>query len=105
MKEIEKGAAACCQKVDSRCGIECSKVDCKKEFGFDCKGCVNIPDAPWGHCPVKECCEKKGLLHCGQCESFPCELLNSFAYDKENGEGDGSRLEVCRRWLKEAGGR
>ena len=39
-------------KIESRCGIECSK------------------------------CENKGFENCGFCPDFSCELLNSFAYDK-----------------------
>ena len=40
-------------KADSRCGIRCSEMDCKKAFGFDCPGCSQILDAPWGHCKLK----------------------------------------------------
>ncbi|WP_084804348.1 DUF3795 domain-containing protein [Halonatronum saccharophilum] len=51
-------------------------------------------------CPVKSCCEEKGSLHCGECDTFPCDLLEQFAYDKEQGD-DGKRIEQCRRWLRE----
>lgn len=88
-------------RVDSRCGIRCSQADCKKEYGFDCRGCARELDAPWGHCKIKACCEEKGLLHCGECPDFPCEELNAFAYDTENGDGTGERLGVCRCWQKE----
>lgn len=39
----------------------------------------------------------KGLEHCGKCSDFPCDLLNQFAYDKEQGD-DGNRIEQCREW-------
>jgi hypothetical protein len=84
--------------IESRCGVECSKNNCKEKYGVDCPGCVNLIEPFWGVCRVKKCCEEKMLENCGYCSEFPCELLNSFAYDKENGEGDGSRLKQCERW-------
>ena len=87
--------------IKSRCGIVCDPQKCKEEFGFDCAGCPNITKPCWGDsCPVKDCCEGKGLEHCGLCGDFPCELLNSFAYDKEQGD-DGARIEQCRKWAAE----
>jgi len=50
---------------------------------------------------VKGCCENRGHEHCGQCPEFPCNLLNEFAYDKEQGD-DGKRIETCRRWYVES---
>ena len=41
--------------------------------------------------------EKLDHDYCGQCTNFPCDLLNSFAYDKEQGD-NGKRIETCRRW-------
>ena len=38
-----------------------------------------------------------GIL-CGECD-FPCDLLNQFAYDKEQGD-DGKRIEQCRKWTE-----
>jgi hypothetical protein len=85
--------------IESRCGINCSKCEYKEATG--CKGCVNIDKPFWGEkCPVKSCCESKELLHCGKCETFPCDLLNSFAYDKDQGD-NGLRIEQCRKWAKE----
>ena len=46
------------------------------------------------------CCEGKGREHCGECDSFPCELLHQFAYDPKQGD-DGRRIEQCRAWSKE----
>jgi len=61
-------------------------------------GCTNITKPFWGDsCPVKDCCEGKGIDHCGLCQNFPCTLLTQFAYDI--GEGDnGKRIETCRKW-------
>ncbi|MEW6710633.1 MAG: DUF3795 domain-containing protein, partial [Candidatus Riflebacteria bacterium] len=30
---------------------------------------------------------------------FPCQLLNKFAYDKEQGD-NGKRIEQCRLWAQ-----
>ncbi|MCM1991937.1 DUF3795 domain-containing protein [Oceanirhabdus seepicola] len=85
--------------IESRCGINCSKCEYKASSG--CKGCVNIDKPFWGeNCPVKSCCESKKRLHCGKCEMFPCDLLKSFAYDKEQGD-NGMRIEQCRKWTNE----
>ena len=83
--------------VESRCGIVCTECEYKEKV--NCLGCVNINKPFWGaQCPVKACCEEKAHLHCGKCDIFPCELLNQFAYDKEQGD-DGRRIEQCRKWL------
>ncbi|WP_310604146.1 DUF3795 domain-containing protein [Anaerosporobacter sp.] len=86
--------------IESRCGIECSKCNSKENFGVECAGCVSIKQPFWGECPVKVCCEGKGLENCGFCLEFPCELLNRFSYDKQDGD-DGLRIEQCKAWCKE----
>lgn len=83
--------------IKSRCGIVCEPSKCKEAFGVDCPGCVAMEKPFWGTCDVKVCCEGKGLEHCGLCSDFPCEVLNRFAYDKEQGD-DGKRIEQCREW-------
>ncbi len=81
--------------IESRCGILCS--ECGYREKMNCKGCASIKNPFWGECPVKKCCEDKGLENCGQCNNFPCKLLNSFAYDKEQGD-EGKRIEQCKKW-------
>lgn len=94
--------------IESRCGILCSQCGYKEQVG--CSGCVKMEKPFWGDCcPVKSCCEGRGMdkgkknEHCGQCDLFPCELLNQFAYDKEQGD-DGKRIEQCRKWCEEDNG-
>lgn len=85
--------------VESRCGIVCS--ECGYRDKGQCKGCMMIDKPFWGDgCPVKNCCEGKTLKHCGECGSFSCELLVSFAYDEHQGD-DGKRIEQCRKWAEE----
>jgi len=85
--------------IESRCGIVCS--ECKYKEQVNCKGCVHIDKPFWGEsCPLKSCCEGKELSHCGKCDDFPCDLLNQFAYDKEQGD-DGKRIQQCKKWACE----
>lgn len=81
--------------VESRCGIKCS--ECGYREKMQCAGCLAINNPFWGDCPVKSCCEGRVHSHCGQCRELPCDLLNGFAYDKEQGDG-GKRIENCRSW-------
>lgn len=84
--------------IESRCGILCNECEYRVEVG--CKGCVHIEKPFWGEaCPIKSCCEKQSLEHCGECEQFSCELLNQFAYDKEQGD-EGKRIEQCKKWCQ-----
>ena len=86
--------------IESRCGISCE--GCAHRENPGCTGCTQMEKPFWGDsCPVKSCCEGKGLAHCGQCGEFPCALLERFAYDERQGDG-GARIEQCRRW-KEGG--
>lgn len=83
-------------KIESNCGIYCSECKFLKENV--CLGCTNIEKPFWGDsCAIKDCCKEKKVDCCGECTDFPCELLNSFAYDKEQGD-NGARIENCRRW-------
>ncbi len=83
-------------KIESRCGICCSKCQFLKDKM--CIGCTKISKPFWGDsCPVKDSCESKKLECCGECLEFPCDLLKSFAYDKNQGD-NGLRIENCKKW-------
>lgn len=83
-------------KVKSRCGIDCEECKFMKEKV--CIGCTHIKKPFWSdNCPIKTCCENKQISCCGDCNIFPCELLKSFAYDKDNGD-NGLRIENCKKW-------
>lgn len=84
------------EKAESRCGLLCSQ--CAYREQMNCAGCVHMEKPFWGEsCPVKSCCQEQKQEHCGQCEKFPCEVLNQFAYDEKQGDG-GKRIEQCRLW-------
>lgn len=85
--------------VESRCGLKCS--ECQYKTQMNCEGCIVISKPFWGDaCPIKQCCEQKKLQYCGDCKLFPCDLLNSFAYDEKQGD-QGKRIEQCRLWKRE----
>lgn len=84
--------------IESRCGLSCG--ECGYREPMSCPGCTKMDRPFWGEsCPVKGCCEERGLAHCGECPDFPCALLNQFAYDKEQGD-DGARIRRCRQWAE-----
>lgn len=86
--------------IASRCGILCGQCQYKEQV--QCKGCVHIEKPFWGDsCPIKACCKEKRREHCGECDSFPCELLRQFSYDQVQGD-NGRRIEQCRVWRAEA---
>lgn len=83
-------------KKESKCGICCSECQFFKDK--TCEGCTNIEKPFWGDsCEVKSCSENKNLECCGECQDFPCDLLKSFSYDKEQGD-NGLRIENCKKW-------
>lgn len=87
--------------IESRCGLLCSTCSYRESTG--CKGCVNIDKPFWGDsCPVKACCESKTLGHCGQCQSFVCQQLHTFAFDPKQGD-NGTRIEQCKVWSESGG--
>ncbi|MGL1893648.1 MAG: DUF3795 domain-containing protein [Spirochaetaceae bacterium] len=82
--------------IESRCGILCS--ECEYKTSMNCEGCIKISKPFWGDkCPIKDCCESKNLENCGTCNSFPCDLLTQFSYDKEQGD-NGLRIKQCKQW-------
>lgn len=84
--------------IESRCGVGCNTCE-KKEKGI-CKGCLNIKKPFWGgECEVKNCCESRGLLFCGECAQFPCDMLSNMG--KEYGFDPSIKIERCRKWIEE----
>jgi hypothetical protein len=63
----------------SLCGLYCGGCKNYKE-NANCMGCRNENEL-LADCPTRSCCIQKGLLHCGECEEFPCTILNAFYTD------------------------
>lgn len=80
--------------IESRCGLLCSDCSFRGSDGLQrvrADGKAPLAD----NCPVKSCCEQKGLRHCGECDDFVCPLLHTFAYDMEQ-SNHGARIEQCK---------
>lgn len=60
----------------SFCGLFCGGCKNYKE-NFNCMGCRNEKELV-NDCPSRSCCINKGLLHCGECSDFSCNILNDF---------------------------
>ncbi len=87
--------------IDSRCGLHCT--DCTYKDTCGCGGCIETNGKPFhGACPVAQCCQEKGLMHCGQCDTIPWPLLIQYSCDAEQGDTPvGARINQCIRWMRE----
>jgi hypothetical protein len=63
----------------SFCGIYCGGCKNYKE-NMNCAGC-RYEKQLVDDCPTRSCAIKRGFLHCGECENFPCNDLNDFYKD------------------------
>ena len=63
----------------SYCGIYCGGCRNYKE-NMKCMGCRYEKELV-NDCPTRTCSISKGLLHCGECEGFPCGVLEGFHSD------------------------
>lgn len=86
--------------IDTRCGLQCE--GCEYIKSCNCCGCIATNGVPFhGACPVAECCQSKGFVHCGECPEIPCELLSRYSNDPEHGDNPpGARIEQCKKWAK-----
>lgn len=86
-------------KPESRCGLLCGSCEYREPCG--CGGCIETDGHPYhGECPVAICCQDKGLVYCGECSNFPCELLTNYSNDPVHGDKPaGARIEQCRKWM------
>lgn len=63
------------------CGLYCGGCRSYEEnSSVGCKGCRD-EDVLVNDCPTRRCAVGKGILHCGECESFPCRALDRFYKD------------------------
>jgi len=70
------------------CGRACEFCEAYKKA---CAGCVESKGKPFflskmeiDVCPIWKCASDKGLEHCGECSSFPCNRFMSW-YDPRHG--------------------
>ena len=80
---------------DTYCGLSC--VNCEYKTSHGCGGCIATEGNPFhGKCEVAECAKSRGKRFCGECESFPCDILNKYSFDSEHGD-NGERIENCKK--------
>ena len=89
--------------IESYCGLKCSQCNYKVECG--CEGCIASGGKPFwcsshGECEIAACASNKKVRFCGECESFPCEILTRYSFDKEQGD-NGARIEHCKALVAE----
>ena len=89
--------------ISTYCGLDCTHCSWKEPCS--CQGCVSTNGMAFHcqnePCPVAACAMEKGVLFCGECEEFPCKLLNDYSCDPEHGDNPaGARIENCRRVRK-----
>lgn len=80
--------------IESYCGLKCG--ECNYLQNGQCKGCASTNGKPFhGKCEVADCATQKKRRFCGECENFPCDILNTYSYDKDHGD-KGARIENCK---------
>lgn len=86
--------------IDTRCGLSCASCVFRESTG--CGGCIATNGHPFhGECSVAICCQDKGLLHCGECPDFPCQMLHEYSFDDKHGDNPkGARIEQCKQWAE-----
>ncbi|MCL2188526.1 MAG: Type 1 glutamine amidotransferase-like domain-containing protein [Defluviitaleaceae bacterium] len=91
----------------SRCGLCCDT--CEYRESHSCGGCIATNGNPFhGECPIAQCCQRKELTHCGECNIIPCADLYEYSYtnpehDAESDKPQGKRVEQCRKWAAQSG--
>lgn len=106
--ELRLGLNSCYQGAKealamlSVCGLVCNECEA---FGENCKGCIEMGGKPsWAQdvgiekCQLFECCEIRGFMTCGECESLPCKPLVELRDPRITPEAhlDGLRAKVSR---------
>lgn len=52
----------------------------------------------WGDCPIRKCCDEKGVRFCCECSEFPCQVLEK--YPKRVEELNGIKKAGLECWIK-----
>ena len=75
------------------CGVNCAA--CPDFTAGKCPGCRQTV---WGDdpCMPVRCCGEKGILHCGDCPTFPCEDMRAFFEESEGHKEAYARLLKLR---------
>lgn len=74
------------------CGLYCGTC---ASFNNGCKGCVQ--EKPAYDCDVRPCAINKGIAHCGECSSFPCNKVETLAGNLQTDIG-ADIISTLRQW-------
>ena len=66
------------------CGVD--RAVCPDFTNRKCPGCRQTQWPPDDMCPPAECCRRQNIGSCGECSSFPCEMMKDFYTESESHE-------------------
>lgn len=75
------------------CGVNCAA--CPDSVSKKCPGCRQTE---WGDdpCMPVRCCAERNILHCGECEAFPCPDMKAFFEESDGHREAFERLCALR---------
>lgn len=97
--KIAESSIESLNNITSRCGLLCQTCEWKEPY--NCNGCIASMGNPFhGECPIAQCAQAKGFIHCGQCLDMPCQKLHEYSCgDSEHCDSPkGARLEILKMW-------
>ena len=76
------------------CGVDCAA--CSDLLEGKCADCRRSEWPEGDACLPVDCCRKKGISVCGECESFPCADMAEFYRESENHRAALARMRALR---------
>ena len=76
------------------CGVDCSA--CSDLANGKCPGCRNTDWQAGDMCLPVECCRKREISCCGECDAFPCADMKAF-YAESASHGKAYEMMVKLR--------
>ena len=80
------------------CGVACNS--CADLQSGKCPGCRKTVWPADDPCPPVACCRKKGILVCGMCSRFPCQMMSAFYAESDSHWQARQRMEILHRRLR-----
>ena len=77
--------------------IACCGVDCAVCTDYLNKKCPGCRDSEWPDgdpCAPIACCRQRGIAFCGQCDEFPCRMMQEFYEESDSHRAACARM--CR---------
>ena len=77
------------------CGVDC--FVCPDYQKQKCPGCRQSQWLDGDCCLPVTCCKEKGIGCCGECESFPCDVMKDFYMESKSHEEAYERMRKIKR--------